>query len=389
MLQNECDRGYEIQILLGTELPGRPPARRAAGSAVDPEPTSRAPLEPGEELEPGAWVGDYLVGSLLAVGQTSAVYAGLDPRRGRPVAIKVLRREVADSAVTSGRLLSEACGSDRIEHPALVEIFAVGELADGRPYFVMELLEGGATLADWMHAAAPLACSSAFSALVQISEALAALQNAGFAHRAVSPESIFLRQERSGEVHARLLDATIARALQPRGCRPVFFTDGGLRVASPRYLAPEQLQGQACDGAADVYALGLVLYEIFTGRWPWEVRSDLEQIQAHLGVAPRRDATLYLRSPLLGDLVMDCLDKDRRRRPLVEEIRAELLQARRSWPAHVAPSLPAQPEAARITVTPAEGRLAPSPPGYARYWFALAGAAFGGGIAAMMSALGR
>jgi serine/threonine protein kinase len=394
----------ERQGQFGQPQGPQPPQETDCG--VEEESPEDAEVRRSEEtLSAGTVVGDYVVTALLDVGGMGSVYAGEHPRIGKRVAIKVLHSAVASDAIVKSRFLQEARAVNRIQHPNIVDVFTIGELSDGRPYFVMDLLEG-ACLRDRLLAATPISADEAFRVFMQVCNALDAAHAAGIIHRDLKPENIYVCRGAMGEPVAKLLDFGVAKVLQPEGEQPILRTRAGYRVGTPRYMAPEQLRGKVVDHRADIYALGLVMYEVFTGDWPWEGKSEYEDTLAHLKTPPKANDELTRRCPALSKIILKCLAKEPVDRPqTARDLGAGIAEAQRLWPvsfSHVSQRgiiTALQQEAIRQRGSPsAFGNLSsgvkPRKIGGRRgrltgLWFVLFGLAVGAGVIAALTFLRR
>jgi serine/threonine-protein kinase len=178
-------------------------------------------------------------------------------------ALKVLSRRLASREDLAERLRIEARALARLRHPNLVEVNDLGVSSDGRVFFAMELLSG-ATLRDLLRRSGPLRVDQAIAIATQLLDALDAAHLEGMVHRDVKPENVFV--QRSGVV--KLLDFGVAKALQGNThLGPL--TAAGVAIGTPRYMAPEQAQGQQVDPRSDVYAVGLVFWEMLAGHPPY------------------------------------------------------------------------------------------------------------------------
>ena len=271
----------------------RPATDPAAASGLGQAPAQPAPLsEP--VLAPGTPAGEYVVEVPIGVGAFGTVYRGRHPLIGKPVAIKVLHlRAAADQALVA-RFVAEARAVNAIGTTGggprgIVDIFAFGQLADGRHFHVMELLHGD-TLQALLRARGALPLAEALDLLEPVARALDAAHAAGIAHRDLKPANIFVAEEpagsdgRPGARRPCLLDFGMAKLLGEEG--DGHHTETGATVGTPAYMAPEQCLGAAVDGRADVYALGVVAYEVLTGRLPFAATSRFGWMAAHLNDAP-------------------------------------------------------------------------------------------------------
>ena len=213
--------------------------------------------------------------ALLATGGMGEVWAARDLLLDRAVAVKVLGGALAGDGRAAERLRREARAAARLEHPNIARVLDLGE-QDGRPYLVMELLEGE-SLAARIDRAGAMAPPEAARVVVAVADALEAAHRAGVVHRDVKPGNVFLTS--GGEV--KVLDFGIASAAGEAA-----LTTGEM-LGTPAYLAPERVLGHPATPAADVYALGVVLYELLAGRRPFDDGSDIELAMAHVHAQPR------------------------------------------------------------------------------------------------------
>jgi serine/threonine protein kinase len=278
-----------------------------------------------EALPAGTRLGAYVVTSVIAQGGAATVYAGLG--EGHHVAIKVLRRLHANNTQVRHRFAREAELSARVRHPNVVALLDQGE-HDGLPYLVMELV-AGRSLRQRLWEERPVERDEAFVAFVQLCEALARVHGKGVVHRDLKPENVLVSGT-GKHVQLKLIDFGIAKQLEDPRRLPVL-TAAGFVLGSPGYMAPEQLEGGRVDTRADIYSLGLLMYEVFTDDWPWEQRhGKILQLQAH---QPAQPSPRLKRCAALERLVMQCLERDVWLRPQkVEEVRRGLEAARTAWP---------------------------------------------------------
>jgi eukaryotic-like serine/threonine-protein kinase len=221
---------------------------------------------PAKTLRAGAAFGQYALAARIGVGGTSEVWLATHAKTRQRVAIKVLREGLTASRTAVARFLKEAQAIGAIRHPNLVDIFAVGELSDGRPYLVMELLEGE-TLAEHLKARGPLPLPAVVAIAGPLCRAVQAAHDRGVIHRDLKPENVFLLSGGQG-LSVKVLDFSIASFTARRGDPRM--TQPGTAVGTPGYIAPEQLAGAEGDARADIYALGALLYEMIAGVGPFD-----------------------------------------------------------------------------------------------------------------------
>jgi serine/threonine protein kinase len=248
--------------------------------------------------------GRYRVGALLAAGGMGEVWAARDLLLDRPVAVKVLGGALAGDGRAAERLRREARSAGRLDHPNIARVLDLGE-QDGRPYLVMELLEGE-SLAARIDRAGPMAPAEAARVVAAVADALQAAHAAGVVHRDVKPGNVFLTS--AGEV--KVLDFGIASATGETG-----LTTGDL-LGTAAYLAPERALGRPATPAADLYSLGVVLYELLAGRRPFQGGSDVELAMAQVNARPAPLALVAPATPpALAAACEHALAKDPAARP--------------------------------------------------------------------------
>jgi serine/threonine protein kinase len=224
----------------------------------------------------GSMVGDYRVEKILGEGGMGRVYAGVDVRTSRRVAIKVIAEEHARDAELVSRFYAEANAASRIRHPSIIEVLALTYLADGRPAIVMELVDG-ATLRT-MIVEGSVSLAIALDVMGQVLDAIGAAHTAGIIHRDLKPDNIVITPAGL----AKVLDFGIAKlsSIEPGHAAPR--TRTGMMLGTPDYMAPEQITGSAIDARTDIYAMGVVLFETLTGRRPFDAESQFLVLRGHL-----------------------------------------------------------------------------------------------------------
>ncbi len=227
-----------------------------------------------EEVDPdlsGTTLGQYELKSIIGEGAMGQVYLGRHARIGRQAAIKVLKAEHARQKDLVQRFIQEATAVNAIKNQHIVEVYDFGEQpgSDGSPrvFCVMELLDGIA-LVDEMEKG-PLALKRIVKVAQQVTRALGAAHALGIVHRDIKPENIFLHKKDGNADFVKVLDFGVAKLLKPIGELPVSSTQAGIVIGTPEYMAPEQALGLPTDLRVDLYAVGLVLYELLSGRQPF------------------------------------------------------------------------------------------------------------------------
>jgi serine/threonine-protein kinase len=241
----------------------------ASGLHVRPPPAGELPTAgeslPPPVLEPGRLIGGrYEIGHRIGAGGHGAVYRGRHVALDLPVAIKVIAVDASMRDEVVARFVREARTVAQVRHRNVLDIHDAGQLEDGSPYLVTELIEG-ADLEQRIRMG-PLSVATVVDLGRQIFSALAAIAQAGIVHRDIKPANVMLRREADGHVHATLIDFGIARN-QSEVSR---LTATGTILGTPHYMSPEQLRGEGLDARADLYAACTVLYEALTGVPPFD-----------------------------------------------------------------------------------------------------------------------
>ena len=255
----------------------------------------------------------FRIHSLLARGGMGKVYRAVQISLGRVVALKVLHPSFATDETTDfrRRFLLEAAIAAQLSHPNTVTIYDFGQSDDGICYMAMEFLQGTCLRAA-LHQAAPFAPQRALHIALQIASALREAHALGAIHRDLKPANIFLLDRGQTDDFVKVLDFGLVKSVAANddGSR---LTQPGRFLGSPGYMAPEQIHGKVLDGRCDVYALGVLLYEMLTGRPPFVRSSHLETMRAHIHepVAPMCVTLPGLRvPPRLEQVVQQCLQKE-------------------------------------------------------------------------------
>ncbi len=220
--------------------------------------------------------GRYAVHERIARGGMATVYRALDTRLDRVVAVKVMHRHLADDETFAARFVREARAVARLNNPGVVAVFDQGE-DDGLVYLAMELVPGR-TLRDVVRDDAPLSPLRAVALVLEVARALAAAHAAGVVHRDVKPENVLLGAD--GAV--KVADFGLARALESGAGQSTATATGGLLIGTVSYLAPELVLGETADPRSDVYACGVVLYELLTGDKPHTGDTPIQVAYQHV-----------------------------------------------------------------------------------------------------------
>jgi eukaryotic-like serine/threonine-protein kinase len=262
-------------------------------------------------LPPGTMAGQYMLQRLIGSGGGGMVYAAEHRLLKRPAAVKVLRREKAAMASMVTRFLREAMAVNMIRHPNIVDIFEFGELADGRPFYVMELLEG-TNLRKLVQLRGRFSPTDALGMLEPVCGALEAAHRAGVVHRDLKASNITVLENGTERV-VKLLDFGIAKLLHPEP-GGAGLTEAGSMLGTSHYMAPEQVRGEQVDTRVDVYALGVLLYQLLTAQYPFQSEKTEEIAWMHLTAPVPRVSQSAPVPPALDDVVIKAMEKDRDKR---------------------------------------------------------------------------
>jgi serine/threonine protein kinase len=315
-----------------------PTCGRQYSAAFEICPEDQTPLQ-ADATAGGASPVDPLVGhtlddkyhleARLGIGGMGTVYRARHVLIDRPVAVKVLNQRFVEDEAARKRFRREARAAGRLQHTNAVTVTDFGESNDGYVYLVMELLEGR-TLRDVLAKEAPLDAARSVSLMLQISAAVGAAHEAGIIHRDLKPANIFIVQRAEVPALVKVLDFGIAKLAAESfdEDEPMTLTQVGTIIGTPRYMAPEQCNGAMLTPAADVYSLGVILYEMLTGTVPFSGSTPLAIAMKHTSEIPRspRDFVSSI-PPALEEIVLHTLEKQPQDRPAnAEEFRRELLE---------------------------------------------------------------
>jgi serine/threonine protein kinase len=259
----------------------------------------------------GQMAGEYRLGRVLGEGGFGTVYEAEHPVLKRRAAVKVLHRVAAKDSDALLRFVSEAQAVNQIRSRHIVDIFSFGKLADGRHFYVMDLLDGE-PLDRHLKRVGRFDVGTALQILNPIAAALDVAHAAGIVHRDLKPQNIFLSWEQRGEVVPKLLDFGVAKLLGDSAVKTV----SGTPIGTPLYMSPEQARGDKVDARSDVYALGVLVHELFTGERPITADSMLGVLMAHIVQPPTRASAAHpALSPLLDEPILRMLEKSPDARP--------------------------------------------------------------------------
>ena len=262
----------------------------------------------------GRQVGPYKIHSLLGVGGMGEVYLAQDPRLDRAVALKILPAELASDPDRIRRFIREARAASGLKHPNVATIYEIGK-SDEFHFIAMEYVEGQ-TLANKI-SGRPLPIAEIVDIGIQVADALDEAHRKGITHRDIKPANLML----TSREQVKILDFGLAKVARPEGqalgsdISTVMKTETGVVMGTVQYMSPEQVLGKEVDHRTDIFSLGVVLYEMATGRLPFTGTSSSETMDRVLHGQPEAIARFNYDVPAeLDRIIRKCLEKDRERR---------------------------------------------------------------------------
>jgi serine/threonine protein kinase/tetratricopeptide (TPR) repeat protein len=271
-------------------------------------------------------IGSYRILSSLGAGGMGEVYLAKDMRLGRKVALKLLPKEFTTDRERARRFQQEAHAISALNHPNIITIYEIGEAEAGR-FIAMELI-GGRSLRSLIGEGPDVERLTALGR--QIAEALAVAHAAGITHRDIKPENIMVRDDG----YVKVLDFGLARlALTSEAggtAATIQHTEPGTLLGTIAYMSPEQAGGERVTAATDIFALGIVFYELATGSHPFRAATLLSTLQAITSATPALPSRFNAEIPeALDSLILRMLEKDARQRPEAKEVEAALWEIER------------------------------------------------------------
>ncbi len=277
-----------------------------------------------EELTTGSkFAGRYQIIEELGKGGMGKVYRALDKKLNEEVALKLIKPEIASDRETLERFQNELKLARKIRHSNVGGMYELLE-DKGLHYITMEYVSGE-DLKSFIHRSGQLASGTTIRIAKQICEGLSEAHKLGVVHRDLKSNNIMIDKE--GNV--RIMDFGIARSLEAKG-----ITGAGVMIGTPEYMSPEQVEGKEVDQRSDIYSLGVILYEMATGRLPFKGDTPFTIGMKHKGEAPRDPREINAQIPEdLSSVIMRCLEKEKDKRyQSASEVRSELESIERGIP---------------------------------------------------------
>lgn len=227
--------------------------------------------------------GGYVILELVGIGGMGRVYRAEQTTLGRTVAVKIVHPHLVGEESAVARFITEARAASRLNHPHSVAVIDFGKTSDGQLYLVMEFLRGR-DLSRVAYEEGPLAFRRVVDILKQVLEALGEAHHLEIIHRDLKPENVIIEPLRAGGDFVKVVDFGLAKMQEAQNQPSI--TSPGIVCGTPEYMSPEQGRGDPLDPRSDLYAVGVILFQLLTGRLPFEAESPTQVVLMHLSKAP-------------------------------------------------------------------------------------------------------
>jgi len=312
----------------GSERTGPSANRAGTGARSGPSPSARAPgssqsgsarsaqssaevegLTEQTDLIGRDFFGEYTIVDRLGEGGMGAVYLAEQNSIDQKIALKVLHAETAESDEIVQRFHREAKVISMLTHPHIVRVFIFGRTDDDLLFLAMEYVEG-VELREQLDGT-PIDEMRAIKIMKQVCSALAAAHDQQILHRDLKPENILLTEFRGEEDYVKILDFGIAKIKRPESQQGPQLTQAGIVYGTPEYLSPEQAQAEDLDHRTDIYALGAILFEMLTGRVPFDAEASVEILKKKVFEDPPRPTEYAPVAPTMEQIISRAMARDR------------------------------------------------------------------------------
>ena len=229
--------------------------------------------------------GKYMIQSLIGSGSMSTVYKGIKRGTSKPVAVKIMKRNLIEDEEIVTRFVREVKACMTLEHKNIIRVFDAGTLSTGESYMVMEFL-AGRSLADILESEKVLSPARAIEIICQAADGLGVAHGRGYFHRDVKPENLMVVPSRFQRDCVKVLDFGVAKMADSLNAGDKFATAPGDVLGTPLFMSPEQITGSKIDGRSDVYSLGCILYYCLCGKTPIQGDNAIAVMKNHLDAVP-------------------------------------------------------------------------------------------------------